>query len=182
MTKRRSMTALLPLAALCAAAAVRAQAPTAPEVPEAIKAPAGERLLLSAHATGAQIYTCGRGSDGQLQWTLKAPEAELRDDQGTVIAHHYAGPAWKYSDGSEVTGKAAARVDSPDGSIPWLRLVAVSHSGAGLFARVSTIQRIHTSGGQPPAAAECGPARESAEVKVPYSADYLFYAPAAAAR
>ena len=98
------------------------------DVPEAIAVPAGLELALSAHASGSQIYTCQAGRDGKFAWTLKAPEAELRDGNDKVIGHHFAGPAWKLNDGSEVTGKAAAHVDSPDAdSIPWLLVNVVSH-------------------------------------------------------
>ena len=32
--------------------------PARPEVPESLKAPAGEEVILTAHATGVQIYVC----------------------------------------------------------------------------------------------------------------------------
>lgn len=148
-------------------------------VPEAIKVPAGEKLLLKAHATGFQIYTCKAGGDGAAQWELKAPDAELHDRKGAVIGHHFAGPTWKHKDGSEVTGKASAHVDSPDaGSIAWLLVGATGHTGEGVFAKVSSIQRINTKGGKPPAAAECTAANNGAESKSPYSADYYFYSAA----
>ena len=140
--------------------------------------PAGEQIVLKAHASGSQIYVCQQASDGKFAWTLKAPEAELRDDQGRVIGHHSAGPAWKHNDGSEVTGKVVARVDAPNSdAIPWLLITVVSHSGSGVLAGVTTIQRINTKGGQPPTAGECSTAKQNAEVKIPYTADYYFYAP-----
>src|ERR1700726_2096117 len=79
-----------------------------PDVPETIQAPAGEEVVLFAHATGSQIYTCQAGGDGKFTWTLTAPEAELHDRQDKVIGRHYAGPTWKLKDGSEVTGKRVA--------------------------------------------------------------------------
>src|SRR2546430_5674967 len=96
------------------AALAHAQALAPPEVPQVIKALAGENVVLRAHATGVQIYVCGRGTDGKSQWTLKAPDAELRDDAGALIGHHSAGPAWRHNDGSEVTGKAVAHSESAD--------------------------------------------------------------------
>src|SRR5205823_12857343 len=96
------------------AALAHAQALARPEVPEVIKALAGESVVLRAHATGVQVYVCGRGTDGKSEWTLKAPDAELRDDQGALIGHHSAGPSWRHNDGSEVTGKAVARSESAD--------------------------------------------------------------------
>jgi len=150
-----------------------------PAVPDEIKVPAGEKLVLQAHATGFQIYTCKAAGDGAAQWELKAPDADLHDGKGTVIGHHFAGPTWKHKDGSEVTGKASAHVDSPDpASIPWLLLAAKGHTGQGVFATVSSIQRINTKGGKPPAAGECTAANDGTESKSAYSADYYFYKPA----
>jgi len=71
-----------------------------PDVPDKIKAPAGEDVVLVAHASGSQIYVCQAGADGKLAWTLKAPDAELRNDQGAVMGRHYTGPTWKLNDGS----------------------------------------------------------------------------------
>jgi hypothetical protein len=149
-----------------------------PEVPDKIKAPAGEEVVLQAHASGSQIYICQAGTEGKFAWTLKAPEAELHDQQGASIGRHYAGPSWKHNDGSEVTGKAAAKVDSPDAdSIPWLLVSATGHSGNGVLSRVSSIQRIHTKGGQPPSD-PCDASKQNREVKSSYTADYYFFAPA----
>jgi hypothetical protein len=150
-----------------------------PDVPDKIKAPAGEEVVLVAHATGSQIYVCQAGTDGKLAWSLKAPEAELHDQQGAVIGKHYAGPTWKDNDGSEVKGKAAAKVDSPDAdSIPWLLVTVTDHSGDGVLSRVTSIQRIHTKSGQPPPATECNSAKQNTETKSSYTADYYFFAPA----
>ena len=155
-----------------------AQGAVRPEVPDKINAPEGEQVVLIAHASGSQIYVCQQGTDGKFAWTLKAPEAELRDDQGRTIGRHYAGPAWKLKDGSEITGKAVARVDSPaSDSIPWLLVTATRHSGNGMLSRVTTIQRIHTKDGQPPASAECNASKQNVEAKSSYTADYYFYAP-----
>lgn len=149
-----------------------------PDVPDAIAAPASEEVVLYAHATGSQIYTCQAGADGEFSWTLKGPEAELHDRNDKVIGSHSAGPTWKLKDGSEVTGKAAAHVDSLDAdSIPWLLLNAVGHAGKGVLASVTTIQRVHTHGGKPPADG-CDAQHVNAQNKSSYSADYYFYAPA----
>ena len=147
-------------------------------MPDKIKAPAGEEVVLQVHASGSQIYVSQPGTDGKLAWSLKAPEAELHDQQGAVIGRHFAGPTWKDNDGSEVTGKAVAKVDSPDSdSIPWLLVTATGHSGDGVLSRVTSIQRIRTKGGLPPPASDCNTAKQNIEVKSGYTADYYFYAP-----
>ena len=155
-----------------------AQKESRPGVPAAIQAPSSEEVVLLAQASGSQIYSCQAAADGKLAWTLKAPDAELKDQKGKFIGSHFAGPTWKLNDGSEVTGKAAAHVDSPDaGSIPWLLVTAVSHSGQGVLTNVTSIQRVHTHGGKPPAEG-CDASRSGAETKSSYTADYYFYAPA----
>lgn len=152
-----------------------AQSVSRPEVPEKLSAPAGENVVLQAHATGFQVYVCQAGTDRKLAWILKAPEAELFDASGKSIGKHYAGPTWKHVDGSEVVGKVIAKQDSPEaGAIPWLLLTAASHSGNGILTNVSSIQRIHSHGGQPPASG-CDDAHSGAQTKSTYSADYYFY-------
>jgi hypothetical protein len=149
-----------------------------PDVPDAIQVPAGEEVVLSAHAIGSQIYTCQAAAGDRFSWTLKAPEAELRDRHDKVIGQHSAGPTWTLKDGSEVKGKAAAQVDSLDSnSIPWLLVNVVNNSGKGQLAKATTIQRVHTKGGKAPAEG-CDAAHRDAESKSSYTADYFFYAPA----
>jgi uncharacterized protein DUF3455 len=160
------------------------QAPVRPGVPENLKAPAGEEVILAAHATGTQIYACRQSEDQKFAWVFKAPEAELTDTTGKKIAHHSAGPTWKHIDGSEVKGKVVAKQDAPKveapkpEAIPWLLLSATSHSGEGIFSRVTSIQRIHTEGGMPPEAKDCDGSAAGKEVGTVYAADYYFYAPA----
>jgi hypothetical protein len=172
-------TKLLPIAILIGIVAqAGGQGVPRPDVPDKIKAPFGEEVVLQAHASGSQIYVCQAGTDGKFAWALKAPEAELRDQQGAIVGRHYAGPTWKHNDGSEVTGKAAAKVDSPDSdSIPWLLVTATGHSGDGVLSHVTSIQRIRTKGGQP-STEDCNASKQNREVKSAYTADYYFYAPA----
>jgi hypothetical protein len=158
---------------------VAAQQLARPDVPEKLSPPATETLILQAHATGDQIYICkpGPDPDQKLAWVLKTPDAQLFDAQNRLFAKHYAGPTWKHKDGSEVVGKVSARLDSPDANaVPWLLLTAASHSGTGVFSSVTSIQRLHTKGGQPPPSG-CDDGHRNAETKSAYSADYYFYAP-----
>src|SRR6266481_5297658 len=151
------MVRAFPIAVLAGfLAMVNAQHNSKPNVPDGIKARAEQKL----------------------SWVLKAPEAELTDASGKVIGTHYAGPSWKHRDGSEVKGKLVSRVDAPEtDAIPWLLLTAAGHSGNGVLSQVTTIQRIQTKGGQAPKTG-CDQEHTGAEVKIPYSADYYFYAPA----
>ena len=148
----------------------------AQQVPAQIQAPANEQLLLQVHAKGDQVYTCKEGVT-QFAWTLKAPDAQLFDKDGKPFGKHFAGPSWEANDGSRVKGTAVANAPSPDAdSIPWLLVNIVGHEGSGVLSRATTIQRINTKGGKAPASG-CDSAHAGQEVRVPYSADYLFYAP-----
>ena len=162
---------LLILASIILAAPVGAQ-----EAPQQIRPPANEQLLLRLHAKGDQVYIC-KADAAQFNWTLKAPDAQLFDQEGKSFGKHFAGPSWEANDGSRVTGKAVANAPSPDpDSIPWLLVNIVSHDGTGVLSRVTTIQRINTKGGKAPASG-CDSSHVSEEVRVAYSADYFFYAP-----
>jgi hypothetical protein len=154
-----------------------------PNVPDAIQPPAGEDLVLMVRATGFQIYVCRPEAEGKPAWTLKAPEAELFDEQGNIIGKHFGGPTWQLNDGSQVTGKMVAKVDAPaTKAIPWLLVTVTSNSGKGALSRVTSIQRVNTASGLapeslPPAFAECSESNREVEFKSSYSADYFFYAP-----
>ena len=146
------------------------------QAPAELQPAANEQELLRVHAQGDQIYTCAP-SGAQFSWTLKAPDAQLYDKDGKPFGRHFAGPSWKADDGSQVTGKAAANAPSPDAnSIPWLLVRVVSRSGEGVMAQVTSIQRINTKGGKAPASG-CDTTHAGQELRVPYSADYVFFAP-----
>jgi hypothetical protein len=138
-------------------------------IPDTLKAPAGAKLLLQAHAAGDQIYVC----DGS-NWTFSRPDAKLFDDSGKQIGSHFAGPTWEYSDGSRVIGKVIANAAPDPQSISWLLLEAKGHDGNGLLSRVTSIQRIETKGGTAPAEG-CDAAHKGQETRAHYTAIYLFY-------
>jgi Protein of unknown function (DUF3455) len=170
---RAVVSAALPLAAgLLFAFSADAQ-----QVPKELQPPANEEVLLQVHAQGDQIYTC-KADGAQFAWTLKAPKAQLVDNSGKPFGKHFAGPSWQANDGSSVTGKALANSPSPEAdSIPWLLVAVASHSGEGVLARATSIQRINTKGGKAPASG-CDAAHLGQETRAPYSADYVFFAPA----
>jgi uncharacterized protein DUF3455 len=148
----------------------------AQQVPEALQPPANEQQVLQLHAKGDQVYSC-KVDGPQPGWTLKAPDAQLFDKDGKVFGKHFAGPSWQASDGSRVAGKAAANAPSPEeDSIPWLLVKVVSREGEGVLARVTSVQRINTKGGKAPASG-CDAEHAGQEVRVAYSADYVFFAP-----
>jgi Protein of unknown function (DUF3455) len=151
-------------------------AANAQQVPPKLEPPANEHLLLQVHARGDQVYTCKEDVD-RYAWILRGPEAQLFDKDGKPFGKHYAGPSWEANDGSKIMGRAANNAPSPDAnSIPWLLVTVVSRSGEGVLARVTSIERLNTKGGKAPATG-CDEAHAAQELRVPYSADYLFFAP-----
>jgi hypothetical protein len=166
------------LLAACATEKNSAAPPAA--VPDSLRVAANQTLTLALHGAGVQIYECRAGKDASsgFAWVLKTPDADLTDHKGKTVARHYAGPTWEASDGSsKVTGELVAQDNGPDpAAIPWLLLRAASNTAKGLFAKTAFIQRLHTVGGKAPPAV-CDAAQAGKRVRVPYSADYYFYAP-----
>jgi len=169
------------LAFTCGAEAARTPAgdDAPPDIPPALAVPAAFAVAVSFSASGVQIYRCKASAQAasEFVWTLVAPEATLIDRTGKMAGHHYAGPTWEANDGSKVVGTLAARFASPDGkSIPWLLLSATVATQGETFAHVAYVQRLNTKGGAAPATG-CSADAANGEVRIPYSAEYYFYAP-----
>jgi hypothetical protein len=152
---------------LLTASLVGASAQTA--IPDAIAAP-GEKIVLTLHAEGAQVYECKAIGEGKLAWTFREPVATLLLD-GKTVGRHYAGPTWEHVDSSAVVGKAVGNAPAETASdIPWLKLTVTSGRGTGVLSGVTIVQRINTIGGK--LNGECPKAGTYSSV--PYSADYVF--------
>jgi Protein of unknown function (DUF3455) len=168
------------LAGIAAAAAplsVTQAAQAAPAVPGEIQVPAGNKVFLVGHAVGVQIYSCN-ATPGGFAWGFVAPRANLYGDNGKLIITHFGGPTWQAKDGSTVVGRAEASVTVDATAIPWVRLAAAS-TAAGpdgdRLVHTTYIQRIATTGGLAPPAAECTAATAGTVAEVPYTADYYFW-------
>ena len=169
--RQTSDTALSPYAmrlgmiALVLAIAWMARNSIAQTAQESIDVPPHSRLLLRAIGSGDQVYGCVNG-----RWVLKAPDAKLLNQEGSVIGRHFAGPMWQLNDGSWVKGRAVAKQSAPDATgVPWLLLESVG--GTGRLEAVRFIQRTGTHGGNAPD----GSCSQSAMRRVPYTATYSFY-------
>jgi hypothetical protein len=153
--------------------------PDAPVPP--VLVPAGEKAVERLAARGVQIYQCRSKPDAAgkpaAEWTFVAPEAELFDGDGKPAGKHYAGPHWEAPDGSKIIGAVKSRADAPAaGAIPWLLLTARSMAGDGRFAKISSVQRINTTGGVAPTDG-CDTGKIGANARVDYTADYVLFTP-----
>src|SRR5512133_402709 len=151
--------------------------PPPPVVPTKIQVPDGNKVFLVGHAVGVQIYSCNATASG-FAWGFVAPRANLYNDHGKLIITHFAGPTWQAKDGSRVVGLAEKLVTVDPTAIPWVRLSAASTAagpdGDRLVA-TTFIQRIATTGGLAPPAADCNAATAGTVAEVPYTADYYFW-------
>ena len=148
------------------------------QVPDNLQPGANEKLAMVTAARGVQVYECRAStkSAGAYEWALLAPDAELFNARNAMVGRHGAGPHWVANDGSRIVGTVKARADSPEGAIPWLLLSAKSAGEPGKFSRVTSIQRVRTSGGLPPRT-PCKPELLGRQAGVPYSAVYRYFTP-----
>jgi hypothetical protein len=140
----------------------------APEVPSDIAVAAGNKVHFHGYAEGVQIYTWNGST-----WGASVPQATLFDNDGNIVAVHYAGPTWESTSRSKVFGSVVPpRVTVDTNAIPWLLLAADHTEGSGIFAETTFIHRVNTVGGKAPSL----PGEFVGQVvEVPYAADYFFY-------
>jgi hypothetical protein len=180
MTTFRTFVSLTRLAAMLAAGtfllAVATGASTMDglaEVPAALN-PNKLSIFRVVSAKGVQVYICTRDPAGATSWVLRGPDAQLFDQQNKLVGTHYAGPTWEGLDGGKVVGEMKTSLPAPvDKAVPWLLLDAKSHKGSGAFTQAQAIVRMGTTGGAAPGDG-CDEARAGQELRVPYSAIYVF--------
>lgn len=149
-----------------------------PKVPDLLDVPKNQLLSFALRGVGVQIYACKavKNDPARFDWEFIAPEAVLLDNQGNKVGKHYAGPTWEANDGSKVVGEVVAKDNGPDpAAIPWLLLRAKAHAGSGIFSQITSVQRLNTEGGKAPADG-CTQEKAGTEVRIPYTANYYFYA------
>jgi hypothetical protein len=172
---RRLVAGVVALAAVVPlTAAAQAQAAASPL---SLLPPAGNHPYLVGHGRGVQIYRCAATATG-FAWTFVAPRADLTDNRGRVIIHHFGGPTWQADDGSKVVGSVVSNVPVAKTAVPWLLLSATTTpapTGGGLLADTTFVQRLFTVGGIAPAAATCSAATVGVNSEVPYTAEYVFW-------
>ncbi len=147
--------------------------PVLPEECGSIRVPEGNKLSFHAYAKGVQIYKWNLITQ---KWDLLAPQAGLFAEESYFgeVGSHYAGPTWESKSGSKVEGRRVLGTGcTPDPSaIAWILLSKFRTEGAGVFSKVTYIQRVNTTGGLAPAL----PGLLDGETQeVPYTAEYYFY-------
>jgi hypothetical protein len=137
-----------------------------------LQVPSGHKVAFHVYAAGVQIY---RWNAAAMTWDFVAPDARLFANAGGngAVGTHYAGPTWESVSGSKVVGGMPVERCFPNANaIPWLRIPVARTEGAGVFARVTYIQRVNTTGGTAPTLPGLFPGEEK---RVPYTTEYVFY-------
>jgi hypothetical protein len=92
--------------------------------------------------------------------------------------HPYAVGRTAVRSAKQARGQALCRptwegLDGGDKAVPWLLLDAKSHEGSGAFTQAQAIVCMGTTGGTAPDDG-CDEARAGQELRVPYTAIYVF--------
>jgi len=160
-----------------ALAALPAAAITEPGgIAASLRVPASEAPAFVLNGNGVYIYQCRQAiSDPNTYvWAFVVPDATLYDGSRSVARHATIGLYESLSDRTSVSGVVRSSQPAGGANLPWVLIRAQPIGESGLFANVSSIQRVNTTGGAAPSSG-CGPDNVGEEARVAYQADYYFY-------
>jgi hypothetical protein len=164
------------LAATIASLPATAAIPEPAGLPAAIRAGADEEPAFMLSASGVNVYECKPAPNGPnaYAWYFTAPDATLSDG-GRTVATHKTPNLWESSgDRSSVSGVVRASQGAGANNLPWTLYRAQALGASGMFAGVTSVQRVNTSGGGAPATA-CSASNAGSESRSPFTADFYFY-------
>ena len=160
-----------------ALAALPAAAITEPGgIAASLRVPASEAPAFVLNGNGVYVYQCRQAlSDPNTYvWAFVVPDATLYDGPRSVARHATIGLYESLSDRTSVSGVVRSSQPAGGANLPWVLIRAQPIGESGLFANVSSIQRVNTTGGAAPSSG-CGPDNVGEEARVAYQADYYFY-------
>jgi len=172
MGNRSLFLAAAALAAMPAAAAI-----AEPDgISASLRAPASEAPAFVLNGNGVYIYQCRQAvSDPNMYvWAFVVPDATLYEGTRSVARHATIGLYESLSDRTSVSGVVRSSQPAGGTNLPWVLIRAQPIGESGLFANVSSIQRVHTTGGAAPSGG-CGADNVGEEARVAYQAEYYFY-------
>ena len=164
------------LAAALAIALPAAAMPEPPGLAPALRAPANEAPAFVLTGNGVYIYQCRQSSldPNAYEWGFIVPDATLYEGTRSVARHATVGLYESMSDRSSISGVVRGSQAAGTANLPWVSMRAQPLSESGMFAGITTIQRVNTNGGAAPGGG-CGPDNVGAEARVAFQADYYFY-------
>ncbi|MGZ5073951.1 MAG: DUF3455 domain-containing protein [Usitatibacter sp.] len=168
----RSVSSALLIVALPAAAAL---APP-PGLNPRLLPPPDEIPAFALSGSGVHVYECRQSfvDPDKYVWSFVAPDATLYD--GSREAARMTTPNLLESSADRTSVSGFVRTLQPAGgaNLPWALMQARPVGEDGLFAGVTSIQRVNTRGGAAPPNG-CDADNAGQEARVAYSADYYFY-------
>jgi hypothetical protein len=172
MGNRRLLLGATLALALPAAAAIPEPGDLAP----GLRAPANEEAAFMLSGDGVYVYECRQSllDPNAYGWVFVVPDATLYDGARSVARHATVGVFEALTDRSSLSGVVRASQAAGAANLPWLSMRAQPLSSDGVFAGVTSIQRVNTSGGMAPTSG-CGPTNVGGSTRVAYQADYYFY-------
>ena len=162
------------VAACCASGAAFAAIPAPGGLAPSLQPTALEEPAFVLAASGAHVYECRALADGRFGWAFLNPDATLYEGSRSVATHTTPNYWESSSDRSSVTGLVRATQPAGTDNLPWALIVARSDSPTGMFSGVTSVQRVHTSGGVAPRDG-CSDTTVGSEARVSFTADYYFY-------
>jgi hypothetical protein len=141
-----------------------------------IRATPDEEPAFMLSANGVHVYHCKQSpSDpNAYAWYFTAPDATLYEGSRTIGTHKTVNLWESTSDRSSVSGVVRSTQSAGGDNLPWALYRAEPLAASGMFAGVTSIQRVNTSGGAAPAGG-CTAANAGQESRVPFTAQYYFY-------
>ena len=172
MGNRSLLLATALAVALPAAAALSEPAGLAP----GLRASANEAPAFMLSGNGVYIYQCQQSAlnPNVYYWSFVVPDATLYEGSRSVARFATVGLMESLSDRSSISGVVRSSQAAGASNLPWVLMQAQPLAGTGLFADVTSIQRVNTSGGAAPQSG-CGPDNIGGEARVAFQADYYFY-------
>ena len=167
---------------LLSAALLAAVLPAAAAIPEPaglgamLRAPATEEPAFMLTGNGVYIYQCRQSplDPNAYEWGFVVPDATLYEGNRTTAHHKTVGLYESLSDRSSISGVVRSSQAAGVANLPWVLMRAQPLSESGIFANVTSIQRVNTAGGAAPTTG-CGAGNTGAEARVAFQADYYFY-------
>jgi len=174
MAARALSTVVFSLLALPAFGAIAPPAGLARNLQPAADEAPSFRLV----ASGIQVYECRAALTGadQYHWVFVAPDATLNDPaSGHDVAAYRSIDQWNsLTDLSSVSAVLRATQEAGTDDLPWTYMRAIPASEDGMFAGVTSVQRVNTRGGAAPRAG-CSADTAGTEARVPFTAEFYFY-------
>jgi hypothetical protein len=172
MGNRSLLLTVVVAAALPAAAALSEPANIAP----LLRAPANEAPAFVLNGNGVYIYQCRQSllNPNAYEWAFVVPDATLYEGSRSTARHATVGLFESLSDRSSLSGVVRTSQAAGVQNLPWVLMRAQPLAETGMFAGVTSVQRVNTVGGAAPTGG-CGPDNIGDEARVAYQADYYFY-------